>query len=257
MSALKTLSFALAVVAVTGLLVGSIGFGSVAAERGVSVAVVDDDSAYVGYESSDTTVADGDRVAVVTVTNRLFDDVSVTNVSVESESVTFADLSEPTLAPGEAAAIEGTVDCSPGDAETVEVTVTLEGEGVTAAIYGDTVTREFAVSCADTTPSATYLTDGDVELDDSPVAETDVTYWTTSTNDTQDERPFTEQSLTGFQTNQTLQSQVQGSPSAVALYVPAVDVTYVHPEFDRENETIDSWEGGDAQVVDGELDLGS
>ncbi|MGM0397470.1 MAG: hypothetical protein ACQEQY_00620 [Halobacteriota archaeon] len=257
MNGLKTLSVALALVAVAGLLVGSIGFGSVAAERGVSVAVVDDDSAYIGYESSDMTVADGDRVEVVTVTNRLFDDVSVTNVAVESASITFADLSEPTLAPGESAAIEGTVDCSSGASETVEVTVTFDGEGVIASIYGDTVTREFDVSCADTTPSATFLADGDVELVDAPVAETDVTYWATSMDDTEDERTVTGESLEGFQTNQSLQSQVQGSPGIVAVYVPAFDVTYVHPEFDRENETIDSWEGGDAQVVDGEIDLGS
>lgn len=257
MSALKTLSVALAVVAVTGLAVGSVGFGTATAERGVSVAVVDDDSAYFGYESSDMTVADGDRVEVVTVTNRLFDDVSVTNVTVESESVTFSDLGEPTLSPGESAAIEGTVDCAPGDSETVEVSVTLAGEGVIASIYGDTVTREFEVACADTTPSATFLAAGNVRLVDSPVAETNVTYWTTSMGTPQGERTFTEHSLTGFQTNRSLQSQVQGSPSVVAVYVSAFDVTYVHPGFDLENETVDSWQGGDAQVVDGEIDLGS
>lgn len=151
MNTRKTASVVLAVVALSGLLVGSAGFGSASAERGVSVAVVDDDSAYVGYESSDLTVNDGDRVPIVTVSNRLFDDVVVTDVTVSSESVTFANLSHPTLAPGESAVIEGTVDCQPGDAETVEVTVTLEGAGVIASIYGDTVTREFDVTCEETT----------------------------------------------------------------------------------------------------------
>ncbi|MFW6265639.1 MAG: hypothetical protein ACOC2A_02570 [Halanaeroarchaeum sp.] len=214
MNGLKTLSVALAVVAVTGLAVGSVGFGSAAVERGVSVAVVDDDSAYIGYESADRTVTDGDRVEVVTVTNRLVDDVSVTDVTVESGAVTITDVSEPTLGPGESAAIEGTVECTPGESETVAVSVTLAGEGVIAAIYGDTVTREFEVSCADTTPSATFAGGGNFKLTDSPVGETDITYWTTSTDSSADTGTDTEQSLADFQTNRTLQSQIEGSPGS-------------------------------------------
>jgi len=141
MSSLKGLSIALAVLAGTGLLLGTFGFSAASAERGVSVAVVDDENAMVGYQASDRLAPEGQRVDLVTVTNRLPGDVAVTDVTVDADSFAIKDLSEPTLSPGTTAVVSGTVDCTPGETETVEVSVTLEGSGVTASISG--ATREF------------------------------------------------------------------------------------------------------------------
>ena len=49
------------------------GFTSVGADRGLSVAVADDDEAYLGIETTDPTLANGrhDGVVLATVTNRL------------------------------------------------------------------------------------------------------------------------------------------------------------------------------------------
>lgn len=255
----KTLSLVLAVIAVSALLVGSIGFGTAAAERGVSVDVVADDRALIGYDSADMAVTDGDRVEIVTVTNRLHDDVSVTDVSVDAESLTFENPSEPTLAPGERAPIEGTVDCQAGVTETVEVTVSLEGGGVMAAIYGDTVTREFDVTCEQPDPTAQFRGPGNFQLIDAPDAAVDVTYWTTTMNESQGNQTFTKASMDDFQTNRSYQSQAQAPESVgvVAVYVEEYNTTYLHPGLDLENESVDSWAGGPAETVAGEIDLGS
>ena len=95
MSSLKGLSIALAVLAGTGLLLGTFGFSAASAERGVSVAVVDDENAMVGYQASDRLAPEGQCVDLVTVTNRLPGDVAVTDVTVDADSFAIKDLSEP------------------------------------------------------------------------------------------------------------------------------------------------------------------
>lgn len=255
MGRIRTLSLALATVAVAGLLVSSMGFTSVTATRGVSVDVVSDEDAYIGYDSADLRVSDGDRVALVTVANRLFGPVSVTDVSVASAHVGFENVSNPSLAPGEQAPIEGTVVCSSATTDTVELTVILEGEGVMATIYGDTVTREFDVTCAAPSADARFLGAGNFELLDPPVATSNISYWTASAGSPQSEREFTRHTLDGFDTNGTLQSQVSGTPRVVAVYVSESDVTYYHPQFDPTNRTIASWKAGPAKTLQGEIDL--
>ncbi|MDZ7745789.1 MAG: hypothetical protein U5K28_04425 [Halobacteriales archaeon] len=65
------------------LATGTFGFTSVSADRGVDISVVSDDEAFVGYQSSDKTVEDGERVKLVNVTNRFSDEISVTDVRVD------------------------------------------------------------------------------------------------------------------------------------------------------------------------------
>lgn len=50
-----------------------------------------------------------------------------------------------------------------------------------------------------------------------------------------------------------LRKQVGGGPKFVAVYVHEWDETYVHPGFDRTNETVD-WGADDAVVEDGRFD---
>lgn len=151
MSKLKVASVALLVVASTGLLFGSMGFSSVAADRGVSVAVADDDSALVGYDTDDQTVTGDERLTLVTVTNRLSSSASVTNVTATTadDAVRVSDVSKPTIGTGEKGLVDAAVHCEQGATTTVTVSVTVEADGVTAAISGDTTTRSFTVSCAD------------------------------------------------------------------------------------------------------------
>lgn len=53
MNLLRGLAFVLAFAAATTLIFGALGFSSVAADRGVAVSVVEDDSAYVGMTACD------------------------------------------------------------------------------------------------------------------------------------------------------------------------------------------------------------
>lgn len=251
MGRIRTLSIALALLAATGLLVSSMGMMSVAADRGVSVAVVDDDAAYVGYQTADLTVTDGERVDLVTVTNRFYGPVSVTNVSVDAEGVSFESLSTPSLGVGEEGVIGGTVVCDGTTTTSVEITVTVEGENVMATIYGDTITREFDVTCEPSVPDARFLSAGNFEMLDASAQTVEVDYWTAAAGGSSGERTFTNHSLEAFQTNRTLQSQVAGTPRVVAVSVPASDVTYYHPQFDPANGTIDSWVAGPATTERG------
>lgn len=245
MSELKALSLALAVVASTGLLLGTFGFGAASADRGVSVSVADDDSAMVGYQASDRLAPVGERVALATVTNRLPGDVSVVSVSVDAGSFTVSDVSEPSLSPGTAAAIEGTVDCKPGETGTVEVSVTLEGDGVTAAISGET--RSFELTCA-SLDGAAFNGAGNFEVESTGVSETDVVYWTQSKDG-----GLQRHELDGFDTSGKLQPQTGGQTGVVAVYFPAFDATFVHPNYDAANGTVSNWGQGtqDADRVEG------
>lgn len=151
MNKLRLASIALLVVASTGLLFGSMGFSSVAADRGVSVSVADDDSALVGYETRSQTITGDERVALVTVENRLSSSASVTNVTVETSNpaVRVSDVEKPTIGTGDEGVVHADVYCDPMAETTLTVSVTVEADGVTAAISGDTTTRNFTVNCAD------------------------------------------------------------------------------------------------------------
>jgi len=198
--------------------------------------VVDDENAMVGYQASDRLAPEGQRVDLVTVTNRLPGDVAVTDVTVDADSFAIKDLSEPTLSPGTTAVVSGTVDCTPGETETVEVSVTLEGSGVTASISG--ATREFELSCA-SLDGATFNGKGNFEVDSTGVSETNIVYWTNASDG-----GFERHELDDFDTAKKLQPQVRGQPGVVAVYFPAFDTTFVHPNVDVETETISSWGTG-------------
>lgn len=263
MGRIRTLSIVLALLAATGLLVGSMGVTSVDAERGVSVAVADDDGAYVGYESSDMTVADGERVELVTVTNRLHGDLTVEDVEISANSTSFTDPTHPTMGSGESGTIEADVACDGGSTDTVQVTVTVSGSGVWAKIFGDSESqdREFDVTCVD--PSASRIDGvdfkgaGPVRIDAPSAGEIDLVYWTTEGGPSDESLSFTTHGPTTVGANETLQHV--GEPRIVAIYVPTTDTSYLRPGFDLANETIDTWGQGwqTGSSVDGNVSLGS
>jgi len=147
--------------------IGSGAFSSAQVERGVSVSVVDDDHALVGYDSpSDDVdgkqVAHGEQVGLVTVENRFAGDVEISIEDVtldvtpdngEYPNVTEVTYDDGTFGPGHSETIKGAIECTDnGERATVELTVRVTGEGVSAELFGDTETRRFdIVSDVDTT----------------------------------------------------------------------------------------------------------
>jgi hypothetical protein len=257
MSSLKGLSIALAVLAGTGLLLGTFGFSAASAERGVSVAVVDDENAMVGYQASDRLAPEGQRVDLVTVTNRLSSEASVTNVTVttsgDDDNVVVSNVSKPTLGPGEAEAVAADVHC-PGNRDVpITVSVTVEAEGVTAAISGDTTTRSFSLDCGGEGESSgpRFTGAGNFEFGATDAETVNVTYW--SPSEQSSDASFDEWGPAEVKTWKKLNGQVDNGPKFVAVYVHEWDTTYVHPGFDRANGTVD-WGTGDAVVEDGRFD---
>lgn len=149
MNKIRTLTLALLIIVSPGFVLGSFGFTSVSAERGVSVQVVNDDRAYVGYQSSDLTVRDGETVDLVEVKNRFTNTIDIGDITIEDGNFRISNLNPPTnIPPGERRDIRGTVECTPNETQKIGLTVTLKGSGVTAQIFGDTETREFTLRCA-------------------------------------------------------------------------------------------------------------
>jgi hypothetical protein len=126
MSHRRALSVVLAAVAATMLVTGSFGFTSVSAERGVSVAVVDSENAYVNASACEKSSGAGEGAdpVRVTVTNQFSSDFTV-------DEIRWNDSAQPgnntqkkfdrTLQPGESARF----DPNFGDEE---VTVVVSGD---------------------------------------------------------------------------------------------------------------------------------
>jgi hypothetical protein len=250
----KALSFALIFVASTGLVSGSFGFTSVSAERGVSVQIVDDESAFVGYQSSDLTVRDSETIDLVTVTNRFAGTIDVMDVTIADGSFTISDPTTPTaISPGESGTIQGTVDCTPSETQEIEVTVALDGSGVTVQLFGDTETREFTLTCVseEETPTATlhnarFNGAGNFEVNTTNVGTTKIVYWTADKKWTKGDVDFTNQTVSDFDTSQKLKPQATGNNRIVAVYFPKYNVTFVHPNYYHGN-----WGTGNAIQVSG------
>jgi len=140
-----------ALAAVALLATGAFGFTNVSAERGVSVAVVDDESAFLGLPNDPAVtceVADdtetGCTVALVDVTNQF--STALTDVSATADGG--LSLSTPDdIGVGEAGTISGTVACDPDEDEettrTYDLAISVDGDGVSATKYD----KEVTVSC--------------------------------------------------------------------------------------------------------------
>jgi len=261
MSRLTLASVLLAAVASTGLVFGSAGFSSVAADRGVSVSVAADDDALVGYETDRIEVADSATVDLVTVENRLSSDVSVTDVaaSTNDPSVSVSSVSRPSVDAGTRDAVRADVSCDAATETTVAVSVTVEGDGVTAAISGDTSTRTFELECVEQNPqpdAARFNGAGNFEFGSTDAETVTVTYWTAS-KEQGDWTVDGPSDRTEVETSEKLNGQVDGGPKFVAVYVHELDTTYVHPNFDGDAAPpIDDWGQGsqDAREEDGRYD---
>ncbi len=91
-----------AVVAVT-LVVGTSGYTAANTDRGVRVAVVDDDAAYVGVEQTATDTANGTTNLTVAVTNQFPTSTVLGTVTVTVDGRTVALTQDGPLGPGKRA----------------------------------------------------------------------------------------------------------------------------------------------------------
>lgn len=251
----KALSLSLAAVAVLTLALGSGAFTSVSAERGVSVAVVGDDEAYVGYNSSDVVATDGEKpVDLVTVANRFPAEIQIEEATVESDGIVeeddlvFDDLSP--ISPGNTTSIAwDSSDCSVLKTGTVAMTVEVAGTGVWAEIDGETETREFVVTCAPS-EAVRFNGGGTVNVDTNDGEELEVEYWTTNasanSNDIDVDGPFESNPI-----NASENENLNTNDKVVAIYLPEYEVTYVHQGYDVSTGDSSNWGRGYGQPYSG------
>lgn len=134
------------------LTAGTGAFSNMQAERGVAVSVANDRNAYVGYQSDNQTLPDDSddsgRVTLVTVTNRFKQNVRIADAVLEegANSVTEVHIPDTEITPGDSAEITATSALNPGDTVEIAVTVSVEGTGVAAEVFGDTGRRRFTLT---------------------------------------------------------------------------------------------------------------
>jgi len=233
--------------------VGTGAFSSMEAERGVEVNVVNDERAYVGYEESDKTYPadqnDDGTLDLVTVENRFADSVTISitgvEITVNPESGEYPDISEESIEfstdsfeSGESETIKGTVQCtgSSGSA-TVEVTVRVKGEGVSAELFGDTKTRRFKIACQDVAEykAATGVGINGIDFNASGNAEV----LSPSGGDV-DVRLYYENdgvSVTDSLPTVSVSEKIRGQTSIngntiVGVHIDGIEGVFVHPQFD-------------------------
>lgn len=138
-------------VAVCLAIVASGGFSTTETERGLTIETVDDESAYVGYDSPDelsinTTEEEQIEEDLVTITNRFHTAIAIDAVEVEGAEID-VDYASRDIASGESETITLS-DCEETDTlETVAITVEVSGSGISAILFGDTETREIGIDC--------------------------------------------------------------------------------------------------------------
>jgi hypothetical protein len=148
----RRVALVVAALAVTALATGTFGFTGVDAERGLSVAVADDDEAFLGLEPGPLDHCGEQRL--VTVTNRFEAAVTVDVSVVGTSDVRVGAVGTPdgAVGPGESAHVSVRLQpdeetATDGGDGTVTVRIHAAGEGVESAM-----TRTYAVQCAPSSP---------------------------------------------------------------------------------------------------------
>ena len=177
--ALRTVGLGLLLVGLVCFAVGTGGFATATADRGIATDTADDATAYVGYDSpneirieyggnvsesdgEDSEESDGEdseetdadanttEAVIVTVTNRLDTSIDVTSVDVdEPNDLAVTVTSTPTdISPGESGEIAAELECEDLFAdEPLSVTVAVDGDTVGAELSGDKADRTILVTC--------------------------------------------------------------------------------------------------------------
>lgn len=147
-SALRTLGIALAAAAALGLILGTVGFSAMTADRGFAVNVTSDESAYIGYEPLADEVHDGDSAPVVEYRNQFNGDlgefdVTVSLVAPDGTETEIGSTDTPeSLLNGEHETVDITLSC-PVEEE-VDLLFEASGSGAGVSVSLD---RVHAVTC--------------------------------------------------------------------------------------------------------------
>jgi hypothetical protein len=235
----RALSLLVATVTVLSLAVGSASFTAVEADRGVSVNVVPDSEAYVGYNSSDVgPVEQGDEIDLVKLSNRFSENTTLNVTSVDISTNTEMDIEPidpyPTLSSGDSTKLNGTVEnCVPGTTN-VEVTVELDGGSVWAKIFGDYYTREFTVTCEEpTVDGVTHTGNAWINISATNLDTVNVKALTVSNAGQTTSHNITE--IDGLETNTDLHRNndlgASGNEKFVALQIEETGQTFVRDQY--------------------------
>jgi len=139
----RVVSIVLALAAVSMLATGTLGFTSVSAERGISVNVVSNESAYVGVTACEPTHGnesdanaskgngEGNADLYVTVANRYSGTVTVEDISANAHDVELDD-HDRTITSGDWQEYPLHLDV-----DATEVTVDVDGDGFDASVTAD------------------------------------------------------------------------------------------------------------------------
>jgi len=131
---LRIASLLLAFAAATGLVLGSAGFASIDADRGVEVSVVDEDDAYLGVNATADAVAEGESTPTLDLRNRFGGPIETVEVDAEvvvSGNATVEAVDPPEAIPvGDAAPVNVTLRCPTGGNATIAYDVTATGSDV-------------------------------------------------------------------------------------------------------------------------------
>jgi hypothetical protein len=212
------------VVLAISLVVSSGSFSAVSADRGMNVAVADDTSAFVGYET-----ACENRKFEVTITNRF--ESALTDGSITVGGTT-----------------ESVGELGPGEQETTAFDHVEQGDPVTVELQGPTKTVELERSVPGACPSTgnqdvTFPGNSGnnvVQIDDASG-----TYWTLDGGS----------AAFDISSGNSLQSE---SSPIVLVYVAETDTTYVHPGLSGEDmpyEIENGQRASDPCTIDGEVAL--
>ena len=266
------------------LTLGSGAFSSATAERDVSVGVVPDDEALVGYEvredveqdDSDSgfpelvvTAGENEERTLVTVRNRLGEntpieitDVEVTTQSDEEPNVVDVEWDEGAFGPGEPANVRGSIDCEQAGSDVVELTVTVEGKGINASLFGHTDTRRFVVRCeseslpdltseflphgegVESSATVTFNGLGQVELKHDERGTVDVQFYVGSKTGANKRMSVDAHPSETVETNQKLAGDKFSSESVVGVRIAGSDAIYLHPSWSQDGCEFEKGSGG-------------
>lgn len=265
---LRALSLVLAFTAAIGLVFGTAGFTSMEADRGLTVNVTNDTSAYLGYAPVTDEVHDGESAVVVEYRNQFgsgldeFDvDVSIADPGSTHATISAVD-SPSSLDEGTAAAVGVTLRCP--EAESVPLVFDVDGNGGGVSVSLD---RVHTVTCVPNGPSVTGVEFDDAAngrlLVDGDHGEVTANVWITESPPVEGAEGLTEVSFDAegpFDTSVKIRDQIDelssskadGGWKVVAVEFPDRNVTYLHPEW---NEGVyDTPKRSDGVAYDGTVD---
>ena len=261
---------------VGGLTLGSGAFSSMTAERGVTVDIAPDDEALVGYEIRkdveagegesqfpEITITAGDKKrTLVTILNRFGDG---TTIKISDVEVTTQDNGGPAIANVEwdeapfksTADIRGRIVCSEAGSNMVELTVTVEGTGVTTTLSGDKDTRRFVIRCEpESLPDLTseFLSSGSgkvifnglgqIELKHEDQGMVNVKFYVGNKAGANKQMSINSSSVEKVKTNQKVGGDRFSSRSVVGVQIGDSNSVYLHPSWNRNDCMFEKGSGG-------------